>query len=71
MGKNGNLALYTLRILKYNFRLKISFAYPALRKKFKFWHQNMFFQNNQKLAENPLDQGQKALYGKKWKFSPV
>ena len=62
------LALYTPRILKYNFILKIDFAWSGTAKKSKFRHENAFFLNNPKLAENPLDQGQKAFYGKISKF---
>ena len=37
------LALYTLRILKYNFSLEINFAYPALRKNSNFDIKMRFF----------------------------
>ena len=48
------LALYTLRILKYNFILEINFAYPALRKNPNFDMKTRFFLKQPKIGWKPF-----------------
>ena len=47
------LALYTLRILKYNFILEINFAYPALRKNPNFGMKTRFLKQP-KIGRKPF-----------------